>query len=124
MYVKLFVTVASFILLDIITGLTGAIKNGTYKSSVMRQGLFHKLGEFLAVAFSYGCEYAFPIVGIDISIPIAQTVLVYIIIMETGSIIENISTISPEVKIALDKAFKRYSEPYQDTDGKHIKGDE
>lgn len=123
MYVKLFVTVASFILLDIITGLTASIKNGTYRSSVMREGLFHKLGEFLAVAFSYGCEYSFPIVGIDISIPIAKTVLVYIIIMETGSIIENISKISPEVKSILDKTFKRYSEPYQEQNGKHTKGE-
>lgn len=121
---KLAITVLCFIALDVITGLIGAIKNKTYKSEVMREGLFHKVGEIIAIAFAYGCEYAFPLVGITLNIPIAQSVLVYIIIMESGSIVENLSTISPEIRAIMEKTFKSYEKAVEDADGKHVKGEE
>lgn len=108
---KTAVIALGFIAFDILTGLISAIKTGTYKSTIMREGLFHKCGEMLAMMFSYGCEYAFPFIGIDVSLPIAQSVYIYIIIMEVGSIIENITKISPELKTLLSKIYK----PYRDT---------
>lgn len=99
-----------FIAFDILTGLVGAVKNGNYKSTVMREGLFHKCGEMLSMVFAYGCEYAFPYIGIDVSLPIAQSVYIYIIIMEVGSIIENLTSISPELKALLSKTFKPYKD--------------
>lgn len=110
MYMVNLLIALSFIAFDIITGLIGAIKNGTYKSSVMREGLFHKIGEIMAIIFSYGCEMAFPYVGITVTIPICRSILIYIIIMETGSIIENITHISPELAAILSKTFKSYEE--------------
>ena len=117
---KLCICVLSFIALDIITGLIGAIKNHNYQSSVMREGLFHKCGEILAIVFSYGCEYAFPVIGIDVSIPIANSVMIYIVIMETGSILENLSIIDPDLRKILEKTFKSYSQT-NDEKGKHEK---
>ena len=112
----------SFIAFDVITGLTGAIKNGTYSSSKMREGLFHKVGEILSIVFSYGCEMCFPYVGITVSIPICHSVLVYIIIMEVGSIIENLTIISPELKSLLHNTFKSYENEKDSTEkGKHEK---
>lgn len=105
---KTAVIALGFIAFDILTGLIGAIKNGTYKSTIMREGLFHKCGEMLAMMFSYGCEYAFPYIGIDVSLPIAQSVYIYIIIMEVGSIIENLTKISPELKSLLTRIYKPY----------------
>lgn len=111
-----------FIAFDIITGLTGALKNGTYKSSVMREGLFNKMGEILAIGFSYGCEYMFPYVGITVNLPICQSVLIYVIFMETGSIIENLAIISPQLRAILGKVFKSYkNEEEQAEEGKHEK---
>lgn len=107
---KTAVIALGFIAFDILTGLISAIKTGTYKSTIMREGLFHKCGEMLAMMFSYGCEYAFPFIGIDVSLPIAQSVYIYIIIMEMGSIIENITKISPELKTLLSKIYKPYRE--------------
>ena len=122
MHIKLAIVVLCFIALDVITGLIAALKNHTYKSEVMRQGLFHKCGEILAIGFAYGCEYAFPIVGISISVPLAGSVLIYIIIMETGSILENISLVSPEIKAILRKTFSSYT--YTDTEtSEETKGD-
>ena len=110
-----------FIAFDIISGLVGALKNGNYKSSVMRNGLFHKVGEIFAIIFSYGCEEMFPFVGITVNLPICQSVLIYIIIMETGSIVENITNISPELKNILGKVFKSYRNDDSTSEGKHEK---
>lgn len=118
MYIRLAITVLCFIALDIISGLIAALKNHTYKSEVMRQGLFHKCGEILAICFAYGCEYAFPIVGITVTIPLAKYVLVYIVIMETGSIIENIGLISPAINALLHRVYKPYTDQNSDSDKK------
>lgn len=108
MNLKIFVIVFCFIVMDIITGLVGAIKNGEYKSQVMRQGLWSKAGEILSLLLGAGCEYAFPIVGIHISIPIVSGIAVYLVIMELGSCIENLTKISPELKSMLGKYLGIY----------------
>ena len=40
----------AFIVLDFATGLIKAVATDKFKSSMMRQGLFHKVGEILCVA--------------------------------------------------------------------------
>lgn len=100
--------VGFFILCDIVTGLIGALKEHNFKSSIMREGLFHKLGEIFALMFSYGCEYSFPYLGIEINIPIVTSISVYLCLMEVGSVIENLTRISPELKVILSKVFGAY----------------
>lgn len=57
------IVVAAAILADIITGLLKAFYTKSFKSSVMRQGLFHKLGELIAIGVLYGAQIALPRVG-------------------------------------------------------------
>lgn len=76
----------------------------------MRDGLYHKLGEILAVIFGVLCELAFPTVGIDIKIPIVSSICIYLVIMETGSIVENLAIISPNIQKILSKVFSAYKE--------------
>lgn len=121
MSIKAIVVVSCFIVFDILTGLVGAFMTHTYKSTKMREGLFHKLGEYFAVGFAYGCEYAFPYVGITMTIPICTSVVVYIVIMETGSIVENITIISPDLKRILGKTFGGYKNEDDTEVGKHEK---
>lgn len=101
MNVKMAIIVASFIAADILTGLIAALHNGEYKSSVMRTGLWSKLGEAAAVLLSVLCEWALPIIGVDIQIPIFEGVSAYLCLMELGSCVENITKISPELKTVL-----------------------
>lgn len=108
MNIQLLVVVLVFIVIDIVVGLIKALKNGSYRSIKMREGLFHKIGEMIAVAFGYLCEQAFPIIGITITIPIVSTICIYIVLMETGSIIENLTEISPNIKNMLKKIFSDY----------------
>lgn len=108
MNVKMAIIVASFILADILTGLIAAVRNGEYKSSVMRVGLWSKLGEVAAILLSVLCEWALPVMNVDIQLPIFEGVSGYICIMELGSCVENITKISPELKTVLGRYLGIY----------------
>lgn len=110
MSVKIAIIVGVFILLDVITGLLAAVKTGEYKSSIMRDGLWAKGGELLALGVSAFCEYALPTVGVDIQLPIFTGIGVYICVMELGSCVENITKLSPELKGALHKYLGMYKQ--------------
>lgn len=108
MNVKMLITVLIFIVLDVLIGLVKALSTGSYKSIKMREGLFHKVGEILTIAFGLLCEQSFPYIGINVNIPIVSTICIYIVLMETGSIIENLAEISPNIRNMLEKVFGDY----------------
>ena len=89
------VVVAGSILADIITGLLKAFYTKTFKSNVMRQGLFHKIGELLAVGILYGAQIALPMIGVDAHLPLFTVGCGYCVLMELGSIIENLRAFTP-----------------------------
>lgn len=101
-----YIIVAGFILSDILTGILQALHSGTLNSTKLREGLFHKLSEILALAFSMGVEYACNYMNFGIEVPIFSTVSIYICLMELVSVLENLCKINP----ALAKLFKRYFE--------------
>ena len=107
MKVTFFIVSLVFIALDILTGWTKALATGTTNSSIMRVGLFHKLGEILAIGVGYVCEFSFPMVGISISVPLVESISTYIILMEVASVIENITKINPQLTEVLSRLFKR-----------------
>lgn len=87
----------AFILLDILTGFLQALKNKILSSKVMREGLLHKCAEILlyvlSVALMYGCKY----VDIGLDIPSPQIITVYLVVMESVSIVENLKKINPDL---------------------------
>ena len=87
----------AFIVLDFITGLVKAFSSGGFKSSVMRQGLFHKVGELLCVALGILIQYAEGYLDLGINLPVAAAICTYIVLMEIGSAIENIGAINPDI---------------------------
>ena len=94
MKITALIIVSVFICFDVLTGWLKALSTGSLDSSIMRKGLFHKVGEELAMAFGYLCEFCFPLAGVPMQIPIASGIGVYIVLMETASIVENIAQIS------------------------------
>lgn len=115
---KTSVIVFAFIVADIATGLIKAIATHSYSSSVMREGLFHKLGELVCLIFGVLCDYALPMIGIKIPLSIAQSVSIYIIIMEIGSVVENIGVLNPELSKYLGKIFEKIKTPESEEDEK------
>ncbi len=87
----------AFIALDFITGLIQALATQTFSSSIMRQGLFHKLGLLLCMALGVLVDYAQTWLDLGVSVPVAGAVCAYIVIMEIGSSLENICKINPEL---------------------------
>lgn len=92
-----YIVTACFVLLDLLTGLIKAFKEKSYSSTVMREGLYHKTGSILCVVFGLLVDYAQSFIDIGISIPVAIPICVYIILMEIGSIIENVCSINPQI---------------------------
>lgn len=102
-----YVMTGAFILLDMITGLIKAFKEKNYTSTVMREGLFHKAGSILVIVFGCLVDYAQTYVELGVTVPVAASVCAYIILMEIGSIIENVCVINPNI---LPEKIKEYFE--------------
>lgn len=96
---------AGFILLDMLTGIVKAFKEKAYTSSVMREGLFHKSGSILCIVFGVLIDYAQGYLDLGVNIPVAVTICTYIVLMEIGSIIENVCAINPEIMPDKLKAY-------------------
>ncbi len=117
MKVGALVVVTIFIAFDIGTGWLKALSTGTADSSIMRKGLFHKVAEILAVLFGYTCEIVFPLVDINVQLPLATGIATYIVVMETASIVENLAIMNPNLAEILSKFFSREKiEPKQEVE--------
>ena len=103
----LIVIVLAFILLDVVSGLVKAVATTGFDSSVMRQGFFHKLGELLSVALCVVVDESMPRLGIPVEVDFSVVCCVYLVIMEIGSILENIGAINPELRDPLSKIFSK-----------------
>lgn len=89
--------VGVFIVLDFVSGLIKAFKEKNYNSTIMREGLFHKCGSVLCITFGVLVDFTQGFLDIGITVPVASAICTYIVLMECGSIIENIGAINPEI---------------------------
>lgn len=111
MHFELIIIAVTLIAFDIITGFLKATKTKTLNSQIMREGLFHKVGEIILIALSAFIEYyALDFVSINIDIPLVGGTCVYIIIMELMSILENIAILNPQ----LSKLISPYLDKIKD----------
>lgn len=92
-----YLIVGCFIVLDFVTGLLKAFKQKNYSSSVMREGLFHKCASVIWILFGTLVDYAQTLIDLGVTIPVATSICVYIILMECGSIVENLGAINPQI---------------------------
>lgn len=92
-----YIITGAFILLDFITGIVKAFKNKCFTSTIMREGLFHKAGSVVVVAFGALVDFAQGYMDLGVTIPIAIPICIYICLMECGSIIENVGEINPRI---------------------------
>lgn len=95
-----------FIIFDIITGVVKALYSEGLNSTILRQGLFHKLSEIMAVGGAWLLEYALDYINLGVDLPMLNIVAVYICVMELVSVIENLCFINP----AMNKLFAPYLE--------------
>lgn len=108
---KIALCLLAFIVLDIVSGLIAAFTRHDYASSTMRAGLYHKLSEIFAFFFAVVCDILLPYIGITLPLVISKGTAIYIIVMECGSIIENIGKANPELAQHLKALFQRAEFP-------------
>lgn len=107
---------AACVLLDYASGTAAARKAGEWSSAVAREGVWHKLGEIFAVLVAALCDIALKVVvtgsgmplPIEIGPIITPVVLLWYIITELGSIIENAGRLGAPVPEWLKKSLKNY----------------
>ena len=89
-----------FSLCDVLTGFIQAIINNEVQSKVMREGLLHKSLIIIIVFLSFVASLTF-----NISL-ISKAVCIYVIVMETMSILENIGKAGIKIE-KIDKILKK-----------------
>ncbi len=100
------------ILTDYLAGSLAAKKENNWSSAIAREGLWHKLGEIFAVLVAALCDISLKVVaegsGIDLPIKvgalITPVVLMWYILTELGSIIENCGKLGAPIP----KWFQQY----------------
>lgn len=106
------------VLLDYVSGTAAARRAGEWSSDVARDGVWHKLGEIFAVLVAALCDIALRVIvegshvpiGIEIGPIITPVVLLWYIITELGSIIENAGRLGAPVPHWLQKSLKDYKD--------------
>ena len=106
------------VLLDYVSGTAAARRSGEWSSDVARDGVWHKLGEIFAVLVAALCDIALRVIvegshvpiGIEIGPIITPVVLLWYIITELGSIIENAGRLGAPVPHWLQKSLKDYKD--------------
>lgn len=84
--------------LDIVSGLVKAFANRRYDSAKMRVGLVHKFTELVIIALSFVLEVACEhIAGLPFSGVTVVLTCTYVILMEVGSVMENLIAAYPEL---------------------------
>lgn len=87
-----------FILLDVVTGLVSAFKNGEYSSTKMREGIFHKAAIIIVMVAAAAVElFVLHVPSLGFSVPILVPVCVLLTFMEITSILENVVIINPDL---------------------------
>lgn len=87
------------IVLDILLGFSAACRTHAVQSSVMRDGIWHKVGELGLVTVAVILDGLLG-TGVDLgfSAPITVGVIVYLCLMEAASCLENALKLDPELK--------------------------
>lgn len=104
------------VLLDYVSGTAAARKSGEWSSAVAREGLWHKLGEIFAVLVAALSDIALSVIvqgsgihiGLEIGPIVTPVVLLWYIITELGSIIENAGLLGAPIPTWLQKSLKDY----------------
>lgn len=89
----------ALVILDVIFGISNALMTKNFSSTVLREGIVHKLSEFGIVAVGViidGLLFA----GLDLGFngPVLAFFLLALIVMELGSIMELLAELNPALK--------------------------
>ena len=106
------------VVLDYLSGSAAARRNGEWSSEIAREGLWHKLGEIFAVLVAALCDIALGVIlktapvalRCEFATLVTPIVLLWYIITELGSILENAGKLGAPLPKWLKKMLKQYKD--------------
>lgn len=94
-----FIAAVTFMVMDVVSGFLGAMKNKSLNSSKMREGLFHKGSLVMVMVLAYLMEiFVVHVPSLGFSVPLFVPTCTIVVCMEIISILENITEINPALK--------------------------
>ena len=113
------------VLLDYIAGSVAAKSAGEWSSSIARAGLWHKLGEIFAVLVAALTDIALSVItsGAGVALPVdvgplvTPVVLLWYIITELGSIVENAGKLGAPIPAWLRRSLAAYRDKLDEQQG-------
>ena len=85
------------IVLDVVFGFAGAIKQKDVQSSKLRDGLWHKAGFMGLITLTYVIQYTAQHAELGFDVPSVMAVCVYVIVTEVVSVFENLWVLKPRL---------------------------
>lgn len=89
--------VCVLMVLDFLSGSVAAMLKHNWCTKVMREGLLHKCSLMLCMVLGIVLNFAQRYMDLGITIPVYQSISVYIALMEAGSVIENVCKANPNL---------------------------
>lgn len=88
--------------LDVASGYIAAVCNGSVDSTVMRDGMWNKMGNVFAIVVGKAMEICISVfgtafAGAEMNVPVCTAVCAYLSLYEITSIVENIGRVNPTV---------------------------
>lgn len=112
-----FIVTMILIVIDFISGVSAAAKNGELSSNEMRNGMWHKFAYVLVIGASATMEYATKHLDMGMSMPIFIPVCIAICLIEITSTIENCIKLNPEIKNErIISIFSKFDDANKDDD--------
>lgn len=105
-------------ILDYISGTAAARQAGEWSSEKAREGIWHKLGEIFTVLCCALCDIALRVliqgsgvnIGFNVSAILTPVVLLWYIVTELGSIVENAGRMGAPIPEWLKKTLAQYKD--------------
>ncbi|MFR5267211.1 phage holin family protein [Clostridium sp.] len=97
----LYYAFAVLVIFDVLTGCAKAWKAGRLKSRTLRDGLFSSIGELLALILCIFVAIIIPIAG-----PLVFAILIFMILKELTSVIENLVELGAKLPTWLIKGLQ------------------
>lgn len=113
------------VVMDYVSGTAAARRNGEWSSEIARDGLWHKLGEIFAVLVAALCDIALGVIlksapfdlPFEFTTLVTPIVLLWYIITELGSILENAGKMGAPLPKWLKKMLKQYKDTIDTVQG-------
>ena len=94
---QIIIVAAIMMVLDVVFGFAGAVRQKDIQSEKLRNGLWHKAGFVGLIVLAYVIEYTAQYADLGFDVPTVLAVCIYVIVTEIGSVFENLCVLNPHL---------------------------